>query len=103
MTPPLHGPNPRWIEGWHFRNSNNTGPNDVGSSNVNAPGERRQFVFSPENERDLSPEFIDRARQYGQGELTILEYDLSPVDPGRQAHLRSMRFEVSLRWAKFSP
>ena len=29
LTPPFHfAPNPRQIEGWHFRNADNTGPND---------------------------------------------------------------------------
>jgi len=41
LTPPLHGvPNPRAIEGWHFRNTDNTGPNEAGAKNVNAPGRR---------------------------------------------------------------
>jgi hypothetical protein len=34
MTPPLHGPDPRQIYGWHFRNADNTGPNE---GSVNAP------------------------------------------------------------------
>jgi hypothetical protein len=38
LTPPWHFvPNPREIEGWHFRNDRNTGPND---GSVNAPQER---------------------------------------------------------------
>ena len=46
LTPPWHlVPNPRYVEGWHFRNASNTGPND---GSVNAPQETREFIFSPE-------------------------------------------------------
>src|SRR5262245_4047709 len=45
MTPPYHVPNPRQIEGWHFRNAANTGPND---GSLNAPQEERTFCFTPE-------------------------------------------------------
>jgi len=39
LSPPLHfGPNPREIEGWHLRNSDNTGPNEAGEKNLNTPG-----------------------------------------------------------------
>jgi len=37
LTPPWHFvPNPREIEGWHFRNADNTGPNDGGVSSARA-------------------------------------------------------------------
>ena len=39
LTPPFHFvPNPREVEGWHFRNEDNTGPND---GSVNAPQEEQ--------------------------------------------------------------
>ena len=51
LTPPWHFvPNPREIEGWHFRNADNTGPND---GSVNAPQELRAFVFSPQVGREI--------------------------------------------------
>jgi len=37
VTPAYRGVNDIYIEGWHFRNSDNTGPNEVGAKNVNAP------------------------------------------------------------------
>ena len=44
FTPPLRfPPNPREIYGWHFRNVDNTGPND---GSVNAPQRMRPFVFA---------------------------------------------------------
>ena len=44
-TPPFRGLNARIIEGWHFRNADNSGPNLPGDKNVNAPGEIRSFYF----------------------------------------------------------
>jgi hypothetical protein len=44
-TPPYRGINPAVIQGWHFRNADNTGPNKPGEGNVNAPGETRKFAF----------------------------------------------------------
>lgn len=44
-TPPYRGINPAMIQGWHFRNADNTGPNKPGKDNVNAPGRTRKFAF----------------------------------------------------------
>jgi len=45
VTPPYRGMNALHIEGWHFRNSDNSGPNEPGPKNVNAPQELREFYF----------------------------------------------------------
>jgi len=44
-TPPYRGINPAVIQGWHFRNADNSGPNKPGKGNVNAPQEIRNFSF----------------------------------------------------------
>lgn len=44
-TPPYRGINPAVIEGWHFRNEGNTGPNKRGAGHVNAPDKTRNFAF----------------------------------------------------------
>lgn len=44
-TPPFRGISPAIIEGWHFRNADNTGPNLPGPGNVNAPRKERAFAF----------------------------------------------------------
>jgi hypothetical protein len=108
LTPPLHGvPNPRDIEGWHFRNADNTGPNEPGEKNVKAPGDLREFVFSPEVGRSIdgpnamagpTPEQIGKVRSYGQGILKILGSRLGNLEPGKRACMEWMRFEVSLSW-----
>jgi hypothetical protein len=106
LTPPLHfSPNPREIEGWHFRNADNTGPNEAGEKNVNAPGEVREFIFSPAVGRTIdppnagravTPEDVDLVRAYGRGTLILLGYELDNLEPGTQATVKSMRFEVVL-------
>jgi hypothetical protein len=42
VTPPYRGINALNIQGWHFRNIDNSGPND---GSVNAPREQRDFSF----------------------------------------------------------
>jgi len=51
LTLPLHGPNPTHIAGWHFRNEENTGPND---GSLNVPQAVREFIFSPEVGRSIA-------------------------------------------------
>ena len=108
LTPPFHiVPNPRMIEGWHFRNSDNTGPNRAGEKNVNAPGEVREFIFSPDVGRTIqgaqtasavTGEEVEAVRRFGQGQLSILEMRLNRLAPGQQAGIEWMRFEVILTW-----
>ena len=104
ITPPYHFvPNPRDIEGWHFRNQANTGPN---KGDVNAPQEVREFIFSPEVGRsirspasgsaEVTDEDVERARQRGRGVLEIENLDLTPPQKGERAGIRSMRFRVAI-------
>jgi len=114
LTPPLHAvPNPRDLEGWHFRNSDNTGANEPGEKNVNAPGEEREFIFSPdvgiaiqspETRRSPTEKEIERVRAFGQGLLRIVDYRLGNLKPGEQAKFEWLRFEVRLSWpAAYTP
>ena len=108
LTPPFHFvPNPREVEGWHFRNSDNTGPNGPGDKNVNAPGRVREFIFSPEvgrtiqgpeNRRAINEADIDEVRAFGRGVLKILDFRLGNLGPGKQARFERMKFEVVLSW-----
>ncbi len=110
LTPPFHFvPNPREIEGWHFRNSDNTGPNRAGAKNVNAPAENRTFIFSPEVGMTIagpkataapSPADVEAVRRFGEGRLTILEYRLTGLQPNTRAAMAWMRFEVELSWSE---
>ena len=101
LTPAFHFvPNPRYIEGWHFRNADNTGPNQTGPLNVNAPQTLRKFMFS----RDITPktprtrEELERVRAAGGGELEIRRYTLSPPKRGEKARMMWMEFKVRLEW-----
>ena len=109
LTPPFHFvPNPRDLEGWHFRNALNTGPNDPNSGpTVNAPGEIRDFIFSPDVGRTIdgpdttstpSEGDIELVESFGRGELRILEYELSDTEPGKRARFAWIRFSAELSW-----
>jgi hypothetical protein len=97
-------PNPREIEGWHFRNSDNTGPND---GSVNAPQEVREFIFSPRVGRDIqgpdarvsaSPEEVEEVRSFGRGWLLIESYALAAPRRGERAAFESLEFSACLTW-----
>lgn len=98
LTPPSHGINPRYIEGWHFRNADNTGPND---GSVNAPQEKRQFHFSPKVGKTIDyPLAAQQMRQIaddGRGTLTVTDLRLGNLGKGQRAHIEAMKFRVELR------
>mgnify|MGYP003574993066 CR=1 FL=1 len=102
FTLPLYGPNPTSVEGWHFRNAANTGPN---TGELNFPQEFRAFNFSPEVGRTIQPpdtterlniKEANRIAQYGRGFLEITSIDLSPPIPGGTAHIERMSFRCQL-------
>jgi hypothetical protein len=105
LTPPLHfAPNPRDVQGWHFRNSDNTAPND---GTVNAPQELRQFIFSPRVGLDIqgppantaiTPEEVATVSAFGRGWLLIESYTLTPPRKGERAAFLSLRFSACLTW-----
>jgi len=103
-TPPFHFvPNPRFIEGWHFRNADNSGPNAVGEKNVNAPQKIREFIFSPEVGRGIGwpidMEDVKRITRDGRGVLEITHLTLGNLIPGERAWIESMRFRVEVEMA----
>ena len=105
------------IEGWHFRNSDNSGPNEPGPNNVNAPQELREFYFVL-NEADYRSAFdalqillwpysyskqqIDATEgahakvRKGRGKLMIRDFKLNALEPGKQAGIDRMAFHVEL-------
>lgn len=103
LTPPWHFlPNPREIEGWHFRNADNTGPND---GSVNAPGSQREFIFSPAIGRGIDyagsgteAADVDRVRSFGRGWLFIESFGLTAPRAGERAALEALTFVVCLTW-----
>jgi len=107
LTPPFHFvPNPCDIEGWHFRNQANTGPN---KGDVNAPQQERWFIFSREvgrsiqpadSETDITEDEVARVGAQGRGALTIEDMALTPPKPGERAGIESMRFTVAIEEAR---
>jgi hypothetical protein len=117
VTPPYRGMNALVIEGWHFRNSDNSGPNEPGPKNVNAPQELREFYFVL-NEADYRRAFdalqillwpysyskqqIDAAEgahakvRKGRGKLMIRDLKLNVLELGKQAGIDRMAFDVEL-------
>ncbi len=105
LTPPFHFvPNSREIEGWHFRNEMNTGPND---GSVNAPQGEREFIFSPEVGRaiqgptarwSVSTGEVERVSSFGRGVLHIEHLLLSPVKRGDRAKILEMDFKCMFSW-----
>jgi hypothetical protein len=103
LTPPWHFvPNPREIEGWHFRNIDNTGPND---GSVNAPQKLREFIFSPAVGREVeyngsatTAESVEKVRSYGRGWFFIESYRLTPPRRRERAAFESITFSVCLTW-----
>jgi hypothetical protein len=108
LTPPWHFvPNPREIEGWHFRNDMNTGPNE---GSVNAPQELREFIFSPEvgqgidyNGSATSLGDVEKVQAYGRGWLFIEKYTLTPPARGTRAAFETMTFSACLTWPAGTP
>jgi hypothetical protein len=103
LTPPWHFvPNAREIEGWHFRNVDNTGPNE---GSVNAPQELREFIFSPEVGQGIeyagsatSAEDVKKVRSFGRGWFFIESYRLTPPRRGARAAFASLKFSACLTW-----
>ena len=103
LTPPWHFvPNAREIDGWHFRNADNTGPND---GSVNAPQAQRDFIFSPEVGRRIeyngsatTPEDVAAVESFGRGWLHIDDFRLTPPRRGERAAFEWLRFTACLTW-----
>lgn len=102
LSPPLRGaPNPRDIEGWHFRNTNNTGPN---LGDVNAPQSLRGFVISPTlvGTGGLRPpkNAVEPNPTDGMGWIKVLDLGLDNSGDDERARLTYLKFEGCLSWPR---
>jgi hypothetical protein len=107
LTLPLHGPNPTEIEGWHFRNEDNTDSGNDHSDMMSS--DDREFIFSPEvgktinapeSTNDITEDDIDRIEAFGQGELKIKRLKLSPPQLHGTASIEQMNFDCKLTWRR---
>lgn len=105
LTLPLHGPNPTAIEGWHFRNDDNTGSSNEHDAAIG--DDIREFIFSPEvgktinapeSTNNITEDDIDRIEAFGQGELKITHIKLSPPQLHGTASIEKMNFDCKLTW-----
>lgn len=101
LTPPFHFvPNPRYLEGWHFRNPTNTGPNVVGD-NINAPQHHREFIFSLKVGKSIRYPLQlgdhQKIRRDGVGVLEIIEMELGNLVEGKKAWFEWIKFKVRIQ------
>jgi hypothetical protein len=111
---PFHGTTDRDIEGWHFRNDDNTGARDRPATP--GVGEKRWFDFVLTEEADTAEcdnvgrtqysynDPIERAQgedawgalRSGRGWLTITGMTLGNLVPGEHASIAAMTFEAEV-------
>ena len=118
VTPPLRGVNPAVIQGWHFRNKDNTGPNEPGNGNVDAPQMERGFAFVRDGAGyqaaqealeillwpgDRQEEEVRNAEDRLalvpriEGTMWIEALELGNLVAGEQAHIERMAFRIGLK------
>ena len=116
VNEPLHGITPFQIEGWLFRNDDNTAQRKPSEMLTPGIGEKRefQFVFTAADEAkscadlekmeynhdDKDPEHIAATKRFGMhaggdGSVTITSMTLGNLKPGTQAWIESMQFEAT--------
>ncbi len=111
VTPPWHGENPLFINGYQFRNRDNTGAND---GSVNAYQEIRgfNFVFNHNDFEVMqsayrcSHWFVDCPNEtetgnnikvfWSRGIMNITHLELGNLMPNERAWIESMDFEVEI-------
>lgn len=121
-TLPLRGGvNPAVIEGWHFRNKDNTGPNEPGPKGVDAPQMRREFAFVLNGadfvrarqaletllrRKELPAKEVEAAKDAlaaipkARGTLIIEALELSSLAQGEHAFIERMAFSVTIEWPR---
>lgn len=109
VTPPWYGENPLYINGYQFRNWDNTGEND---GSVNAPQEVRSFNFVLNHDDYENMDRIHRCMRWSinclpetsneivvdrsRGILTITDLVLGNLIPNERAWIETMDFKVEI-------
>jgi hypothetical protein len=72
---------------------------------VNAPGDLREFIFSPDVGRGIeyngsgtSPADVERVRSFGRGWLHLDRFQLTPPRQGARAAFEWLEFSGCLTW-----
>jgi hypothetical protein len=116
VNEPLHGITPFQIEGWLFRNDDNTAPRKASEMLTPGIGEKREFKFvltaadeakscadvekMEYNYDEKDPEHMAATKRFGMyaggdGSVTITSMTLGNLKPGVQAWIESMQFEAT--------
>jgi hypothetical protein len=106
VTPPYRGgDNATFIQGWNFRNENNTGKSEANAITSNSMTRFFSFVF---NQSDYEAIFnysfniptdsnVDASKILtSRGVLTIIDLKLGNLIPNETAWIESMKFEVKI-------
>lgn len=104
LTPPLHfAPNPREIEGWQLATPVPAGCATPYGAQA-GPGERRDFIFSPEVGRSIAgpastaavtPDDLEDIEAFGSGTLWIQGAELA-AEAGACPRIETLRFRVEV-------
>ncbi len=110
MPTPLHADAvPYEIEGWHFRNSDNTGPDELGPKNVNAPQRKRNLWYSIQcasSGLPLCSSEQDLLAIKGTANcltFTVDNMELGDLVPNEKADIKKMTFTVKFAYAAGYP
>ena len=90
LTNHWSGTSPVEILGWHFL------------PGASAPGEYREFIFSPDVGR-TAPADPERVARFGQGGLSLWDIELNTRGEGAETAIGSMKFEMELSWPASYP
>lgn len=106
VTPPFRGrDNATFIEGWQFRNENNTGESEANAITANSTTRHFLFVFNQSEYEAIfndafnlpTDETIDASKILtSRGVLTITDLELGNLIPNETAWIESMKFEVKI-------
>lgn len=120
-TPPYRGIHSLALWGFHFRNSDNTGPNERGPKHVSTPGKRREFrmVLNRADYRsaldaiDVLLRPLKRTREeivkaentlengkFGHGVLRVKTLELGNLKAGERAWIERVTFTLDLAYAR---
>jgi len=105
-TPPFRGgDNATFIEGWQFRNENNTAESEANAITRNSLIRYFSFVFNQSEYEAIfnafwnipTDESVDASKILtGRGVLTIVDLKLGNLIPNETAWIESMKFDVKI-------
>lgn len=106
VTPPFRGgDNATFIQGWNFRNEDNTGASEANAITANSMTRHFSFVFNQSEYEAIfndafnlpTDENVDASKILtSRGVLTITDIEVGNLIPNEVAWIESMKFEVQI-------